>query len=277
MMALATVVSSGVARSDVPLVNLEGQGGVAFNPLAYPAWQEGVQAGPLEIGKPRIGAWYVNLNSSSIDWPTIGIAAAFNKRLEVSFGYEAVAIGSVYNAHKENFGAKLLLLEENAFGTRFLPAIAVGSQWKRTTFPVAAPARNNGFDFYAVATKMVTELPMPVLLSAGALTTKGMVNGVLGFNAERKFAFFGNADVVPVSWLAVGFEYKMGANYGQLGGGYVDADYYDVHAAWFVTKSLTMVTAYARAGAKPNPSLPTTTSNPVGFGSGLVVSGQYAF
>ena len=277
VVASALILCSGVARAGVPLVNLEGQGGVAFNPLAYPAWEDGFQVGAIEVGKPRIGGWYVNLNNSAIDWTTIGVAEAFNKRLEVSFGYESVAIGGLRNVHKQNVGAKLLLLEENAFGTRFLPAVAVGGQWKRTTLPVTAPVGNNGFDFYAVATKLVTELPVPVLFSAGALSTKGMVNGVLGFNSERKLVFFGNVDVVPVSWLAVGFEYKMGANYGAAGGGYVDGDYYQFHAGWFVTKGITLVASYARASAKSDPNSPTSTRNPVGFGGGTVISAQYAF
>lgn len=277
ILTLTAALSSGVARAGVPLVNLEGQGGIALNPVAYPAWQDGLKVGILEIGKPRIGAWYVNLNDSSIDWPTVGIAEAFNNRLELSFGYESVAISGVFNAHKENLGAKLLLLEENAFGTRFLPAVSVGSQWKRTTFPVAGPAKNNGFDFYLVATKLVPELPRPVLLSAGVLSTKGMVNGIIGFNSERKFAFFGNVDIIPLSWLALGFEYKMGANYGAAGGGYVDADYFEVHAAWFVTSDVTFVASYGRAGRKSDPNSPTSKSNPVGFGGGPVISAQYVF
>ncbi len=266
------VVSSGVARAGVPFINLEGVGGVAFNPVAYPAAEaeEGLKLGALEIAKPRIGAWYVNLNDSSIDWPTIGVATAFNRRVETSFGYESVAIGQVYNVHKLNVGGKVLLLEENAFGSKAVPAVALGAVFKRTSLPEAsrlAGSNDAGVDFYAVATKLVTELPKPVLLSAGVLSTKAMVDGITGFtDSGRKLVVFGNVDVVPLPWLALGVEYKMGPSYDN---GYTDADYFNVHAGWFVSPKLTLAVAYTHAGAKG--------ATPVGFGGGFVLGSQYAF
>jgi len=273
--ALTALLFSGVARAGVPFINLEGAGGVAFNPLAYAAAdaEEGIKVGGLEIAKPRIGSWYVNLNDSSIDWNTIGGATSINKRLELSFGYESIAIGSAVNVHKENVGAKLVLLDENAFGTKYLPSVAVGGTWKNTTYHPLADG--TGVDAYLVATKFVTELPWPVLLSAGALSTKAQVDGIIGFNADRKLIVFGNVDVVPLSWLAVGVEYKMGPNYQTNGTGYMDGDYFNVHAGWFVTKSFTLAAAYTFAGT--NTFTAPATKPSLGFGPGFVLGGQYSF
>lgn len=272
VMALSAVLFSGVAQAGAPLVNSEGVGGFAFNPLAYVAatpGEEGLKVGGLEIAKPRIGAFYINLDDKDIDWTTMGIATAFNKRVEVSYGYELIAIGNqTTNTHKSNVGAKLALLDENAFGTNFVPAVSVGTVWKTTTFPVSlvGSKHSDGFDFYLVASKLITQLPKPVLLSAGVLSTKGQVNGILGFNAKRKEIFFGNIDVFPVSWLVVGFEYKQGPDYGA----YKDGDYYNVHACWFVNNNLSLIAAYVNAGDR-------LTNKFNGLGGGPAFSAQYAF
>ncbi|MFA5276781.1 MAG: hypothetical protein WC417_07830, partial [Candidatus Omnitrophota bacterium] len=59
---LLTVVFSKNVFAGPPFNNLEGVGGVAFNPLAYLANSDDglVKVGEQNIaGKPRIGAWYV--------------------------------------------------------------------------------------------------------------------------------------------------------------------------------------------------------------------------
>ncbi|QOX80972.1 DUF3034 family protein (plasmid) [Trichlorobacter lovleyi] len=267
--ALAATLCGGVAFAGAPFVSLEGYGGIAFNPLAYvaaPADEPGFKAGSVvEIAKPRIGAFYVNLNDKDIDWGTMGIATAINKRVEVSYGYELIAIGGVKNIHKSNVGAKVCVLDENAFGQAWIPAVSVGAVFKQTTGQVVGSDKN-GFDAYLVASKTITQTPVPLIFSAGVLTTQGYVNGILGFDNKRKEVFFGNIDVIPVSWLALGFEYKQGPDYGA----WKDADYWNVHAGYFVNKNLTLVAAYTNAGDRHNKKL-------VGLGGGPVVSAQYSF
>lgn len=279
-LALAAVLFTGSAQAGVPLVNLEGVGGVAFNPLAYPAATFGKDDGQNLVAKPRFGVWYVNLNGSDIDWTTIGIADTFFKRLELSYGYESVNLGSQLfalnkslplsqNVHKSNFGAKVLLLEENSFDTKFVPAVSVGTIYKTTSFDAGKLANNSdkdGFDGYIVATKLIPELPRPVLLSAGALLTSGQVNGILGFNHQADTVFFGNIDVLPLDNVAIGFEYKQGARFDS----FKNSNYWNVHAAWFVNKNLSLVAAYVDAGDNHSTSK-------VGLGTGPAVSAQYEF
>ena len=271
--ALAAVLFTGSAEAGVPFVNLEGVGGVAFNPLAYPAvtapkkGEQGVKIGPVDIGKPRIGAWYVNLNDTDIDWFSVGIADTFANRLELSYGYESVAIGGVgHNTHKSNLGAKALLLEENSFGTAFIPAVSVGTIYKSTSFATGPKVTKDSFDYYLVATKLITELPKPVLLSTGLLSTSGQVNGILGFNEQRKQVFFGNIDILPLENIAVGFEYKQGAQFTT----FKNEDYWNVHVGWFVNPNLTLIAAYANSGDR-------NSKTRAGFSDGPVLSIQYEF
>ena len=79
------------ALGGVPFNNLQGVGGAAFNPLAYPAGQnaEPDSAGPLS--RPQFGAWYVNLGEVDEDWTTFGVAETLFNRLELSNGYELIA------------------------------------------------------------------------------------------------------------------------------------------------------------------------------------------
>lgn len=281
VVALAVVLFTGSAQAGVPLVNLEGVGGVAFNPLAYPAATFSKDDGQDLVAKPRFGTWYVNLNGSDIDWTTIGIADTFFKRLELSYGYESVNLGPKLftlnqslpglsqNIHKSNIGAKALLLEENSFGTKYVPAVSVGAIYKTTTFDTATLGNKidkDGFDVYLVATKLIPELPRPVLLSAGVLSTSGQVNGILGFNDKRDTVFFGNIDILPLDNAAIGFEFKQGARFTT----FKNTNYWNVHAAWFVNKNLSLIAAYADAGDRHS-----TTK--VGLGGGPVVSAQYEF
>ena len=279
-------VGTGIAAAacslfaGVPLNNLQGTGGIAFNPLAYTAGQpwEGGGTNSLDevASKPQLGAWYVNLNDAGVNWWAGSAALTFAKRLEVSAGYGFV------NAHKYgdksintyNLGAKAKLLDENAFDTSWVPAIAVGGVYKYTDSRTvdALGLDKDGFDAYIVASKLVKETPVPVLLSAGLLLSDEVVNGVVGHNHYDVVAF-GNIDVLPAENVAIGLEYKQGVD---AGDGIRNHDYWDGHVAWFVTKKLTLVAAFAETGDKDKFYRRGSTKN-LGVGSGLVLSAQYQF
>lgn len=276
----AIAIAAGTAYGGVPLNNLQGTGGIAFNPLAYTAglpW-EGGSSNELNkvVSKPQVGAWYVNLNDASINWWAGSAALTFAERLEVSAGYGFI------NAHKYgdnsintyNLGAKLKFLDENAFETAWVPALAVGGVYKYTDSRTvdALGLDDDGFDAYFVASKLITQTPVPVLLSAGLLYTDEVVNGVVGHNHYDLVAF-GNVDVLPSDNVAIGLEYKQGA---RVGDGIRNHDYWDAHVAWFVTKNLTLVAAFAETGDKDKFYRKGSAKN-LGVGSGLVLSVQYQF
>jgi hypothetical protein len=267
LFVLAVLLITGQVRAGVPLNNVEGVGGIAFNPLAYPANSDATfdpnGIGKI-FGKPQIGAWYVNLGESHINWTSFSVSETFFKRLELSYGHEIVFTkGGTIN--KDNLGTKFLIIKENAWDTTWVPAFSIGFIGKHTK-PVSSGIDSTGYDFYLVASKLITQSPWPVLLSGGMLSTNGRATGVLGYDDERDETLFGNIDVLPRKDLAFGFEYKQGAEFSD----FKNADYWDLHLAWFVNKNLTLVTAYVNSGDEHS-------SSHVGFGDGVVLSVQYAF
>ena len=81
----------GVAYGGVPLNNLQGTGGIAFNPLAYTAglpW-EGGETNALNgiVSKPQAGAWYVNLTDAEINWFALGAAVTDSLTLVGAYAY----------------------------------------------------------------------------------------------------------------------------------------------------------------------------------------------
>ena len=295
----AVAVGVGIhatAYGGVPLNNLQGTGGIAFNPLAYTAglpWDgddggdttNAVEHSALngKVSRPQLGAWYVNLNDAGINWWAGSAALTFVDRVEVSTGYGFV------NAHKYgdksintyNVGAKVRFLDENAFDTSWVPALAVGGVWKYTDSRTveAFHLDDNGFDGYVVASKLITQTPVPVLLSAGLLLSDEVVNGVVGHN-DYDVVAFGNIDVLPAENVAIGLEYKQGVDAGDTratGGHSIrNHDYWDAHVAWFITKQLTFVAAFAETGDKDKFYRKGSVKN-LGVGSGAVFSLQYQF
>jgi hypothetical protein len=270
VICLAVVSCINKSEAGVPFNNLEGAGGVAFNPLAYPADSGGEDShfrikGTDIIGKPRFGGWYVNLSQVKVDWVAFGIADTFFKRLEVSYGYETIAQSENPTKHKNNIGAKLLLLPEDFKGYGFIPAVSLGSIWKHTS-RVGAGVDASGTDFYAVATKLIKQLPRPVLVSAGLLSTKGRATGVFGYDKKRRQTAFANLGLLLTDKLVLGFEYKQGARFPD----FKNADYWDAHAAWLANKNLSLIAAYVYAGDHKSGSK-------TGLGNGVVLSAQYAF
>lgn len=267
---LTALLAGGAAQAGVPFVGLDGTGGVAFNPLAYLA---GTPTEGSFIAKPTFGAWHVSgLADSKIDWSTYGLATSLGKRVEVSYGYETVDIEKVQNIHKNTIGAKLLVVNENAGGA-WVPAVSVGVKRKSTSY--AAATKKDSFDYYAVATKLITQTGAPLLLSVGLQSTQEQVTGVIGFNNERALIYFGNVDVIPVSWLALGAEYRTGPDYGAAGGHYKDANYFNLHAAYLASKQFSLALAYVNTGT--NTFNGGKSGSSLGFGDGFVLSAHYAF
>lgn len=278
--AAATIAAAFASEAGVPLNNLQGTGGIAFNPLAYTsgkAWEYGGTTNLNGIvSAPQVGAWYVNLNDADIDWFAASASFTLLDRLELSYGYGFV------NAKKygdksidsNNIGAKLKILDENAFDTVWVPAIAVGTVYKHTNSRTvkALGLDDDGFDYYIVASKLVTQTPIPVLVSGGILYSDEVVNGVVGHN-HYGVSYFGNIDLIPAENIAIGFEYKKGVD---AGDGITNHDYYDGHVAWFATERLTLVAAYAYTGDKDKFYRDGHTRD-LGVGGGFVLSAQYQF
>ena len=278
--AFAAASAAVAAEAGVPLNNLQGTGGIAFNPLAYTAglpW-DGGETNDLNgiISKPQAGAWYINLSDAEINWFVLGAAVTLFDRLEISGGYAWIDAHNYGDnrINTYNVGAKLRLLDENAFDTSWVPAVAVGGVYKYTDSETvdALGLDKDGVDGYIVASKLVTQTPIPLLLSVGGLLSDEVVYGVVGHN-DYGAAVFANIDIIPVEQIALGFEYKQGVH---VGDGITNHDYFDGHVAWFVTPQLTLVGAYAYTGDKDRFYRDGKTTR-LGVGGGFVLSVQYQF
>lgn len=258
------------AAAGVPVNNLQGVGGVAFNPLAYLAGTQWENEGQFPLGdfvrKPQVGVWYVNLSAVDVDWTSMSVATSLLDRLELSYARETIAFDGGPNIRKDNIGLKLLLLPENVGDLSFMPAVSAGTVWKRTSDSFTSEDRD--FDFYLVGTKLITDpLPMPVLLSGGILYTAEWTTGVLGFDEDdRDLTGFFNINVIPHEKWAVGFEFKQGARYSN----FKNANYWNAHVCHFATPNLTLIGAWTDTGNH-------RSASKVGCGAGFVFSMQYAF
>lgn len=277
VLTLSALASTSAGFAGVPLNNLQGTGGIAFNPLAYTAgqpWED--ETVSAYVSKPQIGSWYVNLPDAEINWFALGTALTFADRLEVSGGYSLVNAKKYGDNSVDAYsvGAKFRFLDENAFDTSWVPALAVGAVYKYTDSKTvgALGLDHDGFDYYVVASKLIKETPIPVLLSVGGLLSDEVVNGVVGHNHYGASAF-ANIDLIPIEQVAFGFEYKQGVH---VGDGITNHDYYDGHVAWFVNESLTLVGAYAYTGDKDKFYRHGKTKD-LGVGGGFVLSVQYQF
>ncbi|MDO9042899.1 MAG: DUF3034 family protein [Desulfocapsaceae bacterium] len=265
-----------------PFTNIEGVGGVALNPLAFVA--NGIKAdgtglfGSTVVSKPNIGYWHIGLGDSDINWEAVGANMSFWNVLEIGYGHEFVSIDDVTNVEKNNFSAKVNFLKEGDW----YPALAVGAIYKDTNFTVTTD--DSDYDYYAVASKHLMDLPMPIVLSAGVVSTKGYVRGVLGFGDDRDEAFFGNFEILPtkkmdgcpeiLKGLIVGIDYLDGTTVG------TDLDTHAVwnaHVAWMY-KELTLIAAYVDSGSDEVRDFATGHGGlPTKFGDGWCLSMQYQF
>ena len=282
-LTLAALVVFGLfftsaAHAGAPFNNLEGAGGVAYNPLAYLGGSKAsdpdkadIDKSPIGaitryIGKPQFGTWYVNLNDVNVNWFAAGVSDTIADRLEVSYGFENVNQRDAKSHNKNNVGAKLLVISENINDLQFIPAISVGTIYKNTDNVLGGKTRHDGWDGYVVASKTITQLPLPVIVSGGALLTNSYTTGVFGYDKQSKLTGFANIDVVLPFNLVAGFEYKQGPDFNN----FKNADYWDAHVAWLANKSLSLIAAYTYAGDYKS-------TKEVGLGNGLVLSAQYAF
>jgi hypothetical protein len=272
---ITVLAFSTISLAGVPFTNLEGVGGAAFNPFAYPANSgtaiKDASGNDTIFSRPQVGGWYVNLHQANISWTSFGIAETIGRRFEVSFANEDISVGSPVHENfiKQDFGGKFLILEENAFGD-WSPAFSVGTIYKHTSPTLSSDLDSSGQDYYAVATKFIKSgLPVPVLLSGGVRNTNSRVTGVLGYDDHRDNILFGNVDAIVVKDVAVGFEYQEGPNFSDSD--WKSADYYDVHVAWLINPNLSLIGAYVNTG-KYNLS-----PDKLGLGEGVVASLQYTF
>lgn len=272
-LVLTAILMPLLSRAGIPLNDLQGSGGLGYNPLAYPAGRYvASETNSLSawVSQPQAGLWYVHFFDENVNWSAISASISIAKRLELSYGHGYIGnVDGDDTIYTHNLGLKLLLLKENDFETAWIPALSVGGKWKHTSTDLlqGLGVRKQGMDAYLVATKMITQTPLPVLLSAGALLSDEIVCGVLGHN-DYNVSGFGSVSVMPLQCLAVGVEYKQGAD---VGNRIQNASYWNAHVAWLATEELTVVAAYGDTGRASH------GLDDLGVGEAIILSVQYGF
>jgi hypothetical protein len=272
-LVLTAILMPLLSRAGMPLNDLQGSGGLGYNPLAYTAGRYvASETNSLSewVSLPQAGLWYVHFYDENVNWTAVSASFSIAKRLELSYGHGYISnVDGDDTIYSHNLGLKLLLLKENDFETAWVPAFSVGGKWKHTSTELlkGLGVRKQGMDAYLVATKMITQTPLPVLLSAGALLSDEIVCGALGHN-DYNVSGFGSISVMPLQCLAVGVEYKQGAD---VGNRITNASYWNAHAAWLATDKLTFVAAYGHTGNA------SQGLDDIGVGQAIILSVQYGF
>jgi hypothetical protein len=194
--AFMLAATSGSAFAQA--LNWEGQTGVFVTPLAYaaPSTAKG-------FGRPAVAYHYLGAG------PVLGgfhqVSGTIGALHRVEFGYTRTLqqAGSTTGLSKlwahgfNTFHGKVNVLPENAARTKWLPALSVGfvarTQVRNVTGMILGKNTNNA-DFYAVATKTVTQLPkLPLVLNLGYKATNASLLGLVGNAPAYKGRLFGAA------------------------------------------------------------------------------------
>ncbi len=272
-----TVVEEAPAKNPpLPLHNIEGNGGILTTLTAY------IVNPPRNgepVGRPSIGTGFISLNSGRYLIPNTVTWSPW-ERIELGYGAEWYTIGSLKDAVRNatgvnlnadnlwlhNFNARFQFIKENAFNTSWVPALTGGVHYKYNSGYSSINSQlggalsslgitdNQGVDFTLYATKLLTFLPRPVLLSAGGRATRAVETGLLGFQSNYEILFEGNAAVFLTDWLILATEYRMQPNGYSTIPGVVgrSGNWVTVDLAWVVNKHLTIAGGWGAFGNVAN-------------------------
>jgi len=192
---------------------------------------------------------------------TTGVAVGLFDRLELSYAWQAfdtqdvgaaLGLGRGFTFHQNIFGAKLKLIGDAVYDQdSWLPQIAVGLQHKendRAAVIAAVGGKNSvGTDFYLTATKLF--LAESLLVDATLRETKANQFGILGFGGDKhneySTQFEGSGAYLFSRRFALGAELRTKpSNLGIVHEGAA----WDLFAAYFFSKNLSVTAAYADLG-----------------------------
>jgi len=150
------------------------------------------------------------------------------------------------------FGAKLRVAGDAVYGSPYLPQIAIGMQYKRSSDPQIVAAvggrHTSGTDLYVAATKLL--LRQSILLGTTIRYTKANQNGLLGFGgdrgANRRVQIESTLGYQISRQLVVGGEYRSKPD--NLGFA-TENDWKTVYAAYAISKNLTATAALVDLGS----------------------------
>ena len=255
----------------LPLHNIEGNGGIFSTLSAY------IVNPPRDgevLGRPSVGFSYVHIGyGRSLE--AITATESPWKRLELGYGYNHFDLGDLQAAvaptdivdstSLHNFNARLQLLKEGEFDTKWVPAVTAGVHYKYNdgisqlndqlggALKGIGIEGNDGIDVTLYASKLFTFLPRPVLLNLGGRATRGAWNGYAGFTENYSFQFEGNLVVFVTDRLALAAEYRQQpTDYTAIPLVKESGDWWTIDAAYVVSSHFTVAVGYGHFGGVVN-------------------------
>ena len=192
---------------------------------------------------------------------TWGVAVGLWDRVEISYARQSfntedvgrkLGLGHGFTFNEDVYGAKVKLVGDAVYEQdSWLPQIAAGAQYKQNdqgaVIHLIGGESAEGIDYYVAATKVFLEESL--LVDATVRETRANQFGILGFGGDKDSSyspeFEGSAAYLFSRKFAIGAEYRTKPD--NLGIARED-DAWDVFAAYFICKNLSLTAAYVDMG-----------------------------
>ncbi|WP_432769226.1 MAG: DUF3034 family protein [Sphingopyxis sp.] len=194
-------------------------------------------------------------------WQSHGLAVGLFDRVELSYARQnfdtrdvgaALGLGQGFTFNQDVFAAKLRIAGDAVYGAPMLPQIAVGIEHKRSGDAAVVKAvgarESKGTDFTLSATKLF--LSHSILVNTTARLTKANQTGLLGFGSagadDYRLQFEGSVAYQLSRRAVIGAEYRTKPDNLAIAR---EDDWWDLFAAYAVTRNLTVTAAYTDLGS----------------------------
>jgi hypothetical protein len=279
MLSTAAAVAEEAAGDGppLPLHTIEGVGGIVLTPTAYL-----VNPGPpgTKVGKPAFATHFALIGDK--DFEAFSVTWTLLERIELGYAFNRLGLDdldddilaatgisiSANEVYLHHLNLRVNVIRENAGDTNWVPAVTLGAHYKYNdsirdidrdlagTLTTLGLDDHDGIDFTLTASKTLTCLPRPVIVSAGARASKAVQLGLLGFTDDYAVTFEGNLLVLVTDRCAVGCEYRqkrggMSAIPGLIA---KEDSWWDVHAAYIINNNMDIYATIGSAGDVANHS-----------------------
>ncbi len=253
--AAQEIEAGGKLRLTRGVSTIEGQGGGGLTPWALITGDETDRG----IGGT---AHVTGVELPDYSFLSYGVGIGLFDRLELSYTRQefdtgdvgaALGLGEGFTFGQDVVGAKVRVAGDAIYDQdRWLPQIALGANWKSNDQGAVVQAiggsADQGWETYASATKIL--LDRSLLLNGTLRWTNANQTGLLGYggNLNDDHELMAEASI---GWLLnrhllIGGEYRMKTDNLAIA---EEDDWFDLFAAWSVTRQLTLTGAYADLGS----------------------------
>ncbi|WP_448658762.1 DUF3034 family protein [Sphingomonas sp. CJ99] len=249
-----TVADDGKLLLTNGISSIEGAAGGGLTPwavIAGNATKDGIGAQAAVTG----------VELKDYDVRSYSAAIGFFDRVELSYARQVfdtngiggvLGIGNDFKFDQDIVGAKVKLVGDAVYGPEFLPAVAVGAQYKKSRdgglVQALGAADDEGVDYYLSATKLF--LRWSLLANATMRVTKANQNGLLGhgggLNDRHRIEAEGSVAYQFSRRFVVGAEYRSKPSNLAIAR---EDDWWDAFAAYGVNRHLTATVAYTDLGS----------------------------